>query len=153
MRLFRTHKDRVVVDGELARFRFHLWSVNKELDATINREIKLYGRGNGEADIPYETGVSRLEKECARIIAIYLPEEIQIRGFSVQYNGSVTVTFALVWAGAVSFYVLISRYDSFRRSLDRIKDDISRLLGRISRRSNVPGPSWEMQNGNQADSL
>ena len=139
MRLPLFKPRRIVVDAELARFRLHLWSENEEMEATINREIHHFERGDVKIDMPFETGESRLQQEVERVVRIYLPPQIEIREFNVEYSQSVIVTFSLIWAGTISLYVLISHYDSFRRSLDRIKDDLTRLLARIASRSHLAG--------------
>lgn len=139
MRLPWMREPRVMIDGELATYHFHFWSPDIEFDSIFTKEIERFDQHELESNVR-DVVMGRMELECRRLVAVYFPKQVEIRNFRILYDRSVTVTFALIWTGAVSLYVLLSRYDSFRRSLERLKDDVSRFLGRVGRRSHRPRP-------------
>jgi hypothetical protein len=122
------------LNREVAYFRLHISSPDQKFDSAINKSIENYDSHIENLNLEKEQKGGYLKELCERIVSYHLHNQVIVRNFKVEYGGSVTITFTLAWTVGISAFVLVSRYDNFRNSLDRIKEDISRLLSHIARR-------------------
>lgn len=124
---FWRHENDSVTDAELARFGFYLHSDDPEVDDAATFFIE--GMANARSDTRFYG--DDLKTRLQRIVSEHLPPEVRVVGLNVQRGASISGAFLLVWAGTVSLYVLISRYDNFRKSFDRIREEIRSFLQKL----------------------
>lgn len=122
----------------IATFEVYATSEDREIDEFLIRTMRKfdseYGRTNEEGG-----GVAR---EVRRIVRDYFPMGVRVERVRVRYGESVTITFALILTGGLALYEFVSKYDDFRKSLDRIADDVRSLIPSVGHwwRGPFPGP-------------